>query len=171
MLPGVVEQLTANGRLRRTNEDRIRWEAADTDIQYNTDIRNIDEEKIKLIDRNRDRTIGSLERDAALRDAHPDAIYTYDKQSYRVVELDLTQNKAYLESVDTGKYTRSPREKEVTIEDKLKTQTLAFDGVEVNATLATLTVRNQIAGYLRYANRNDDSPSEHEFEHHFRRQR
>jgi len=163
-LPDIVEQLTAEGRLRRTNEDRIRWEAAESNIQYNTDIRNIDEEKVQLVDRNRGETIGSLERDAALRDAHPDAIYTYDKQSYRVVELDLERNKAYLESVDTSEYTRSLREKEVTVEDTLATQTLEFDDTEINTTLATLTVRNQITGYLRYANPNDDSPSEHEFD-------
>jgi DEAD/DEAH box helicase domain-containing protein len=163
-LPDVVEQLTAEGRLKRTNEDRIRWEAVDDNIQYNTDIRNIDEEEIELVDRNRDRVIGSLERDAALRDAHPEAIYTYDKQSYRVVELDLHQNKAYLESVDTSEYTRSLREKEVTVEDTLKKQTLEFDGIEMGATLAKLTVRNQITGYLRYASPNDDAPSEHEFD-------
>jgi DEAD/DEAH box helicase domain-containing protein len=163
-LPDVVDQLTDKGRLRRTNEDKIRWETSESDIQYNTDIRNIDEEEVQLIDRNRDETIGSLERDAALRDAHPNAIYTYDKQSYRVVELDLEQNRAQLESVDTSEYTRSLRDKEVTVEDTLATATLEFGDTEISPTLATLTVRNQITGYLRYANLNDDSPSEHEFD-------
>ena len=163
-LPDTVDQLTSSRRLKRTNEDKIRWEATNNDIQYNTDIRDIHEEEIKLVDRNRGETIGSLQRDAALRDAHSDAIYTYDKQSYRVVELDLDEHTAYLETVDTSEYTRPLREKEVTINETLETQTIAFDGVELGATLATLTVRNQITGYLRYASPNDDAPSEHEFE-------
>lgn len=163
-LPDVVEQLTTTDRLRRTSEDRIRWEAVDTNIQYHTSIRNIDGEEIQLIDQNRNETIGSLERDAALRDAHPEAIYTYDKQSYRVVALDLEQHRASLESVDTTEYTRSLREKEITIDETLRSQSLAFDGTEITATLARFTVRNQITGYLRYASPRDDSPSEHEFD-------
>lgn len=163
-LPEMVDQLTAEGRLKRTNEEQVRWEAANNDIQIQTDIRNIDEEEIKLVDRNRGEILGSLERDAALRDAHPNAIYMYDKQSYKVVELDLEERTAYLESIETSEYTRALREKEVTVNDTLDTRTLEFDGEDMKATLGSLTVRNQITGYLRYSSPRDESPSEHEFE-------
>jgi len=163
-LPDTVEQLTDAGRLTRTNESQIRWEATGDDVQYNTDIRNINQEEVTLYDRNRDKTIGTLERDAALRDAHPEAIYTYDKESYRVVELDLDENIAYLESIHTEEYTQSIREKDIEINETLSTRQFELHSTPVTATLASLTVTNRITGYLKYQSQSDENPREYEFD-------
>lgn len=163
-LPERVTDLEATDRLRRVDDDRIRWAAVNEDIPWETNIRNIDDREIQLIDRNRDEHLGSLEYSAALRDAHPDAIYTHQKQSYKVVELDLDHDRAYLESVDTSAYTRPLREKELTIEDTVETETVTCGEVSFQKTLAELTVTNNVTGYLHYSHPNDDSPTEQPFD-------
>jgi len=116
-LSGVVTDAEANDRLRRVESgDRIQWRATDSDVQWNTNIRAIDDREIDLIDRNRDEQLASLEFGAAVRDAHPDAIYRHQKQTYRVVDLDLESDQALLESTSTAEYTRTLREKSVAIE-------------------------------------------------------
>lgn len=163
-LPEIVDQLTDANRLKRTNESQVRWEATNRDVQYNTSIRNIDQEEVTLYDQNRDETIGKLERDAALRDAHPEAIYTYDKESYRVIELDLDENIAYLESIYSKEYTQSIREKDININDTLATQQFELHSTPITATLASLTVTNQITGYLKYQSQSDEDPTEYDFD-------
>ncbi|WP_265112040.1 DEAD/DEAH box helicase [Halosolutus halophilus] len=163
-LPSIVTDLEATERLRRVDGDRIRWNAVEDNVQWETNIRSIDEREITLIDRNRDEHLGTLEYSAALRDAHPDAIYTHQKQSYRVAELNLERDRAYFESVETSAYTRPLREKEITIEDTVNTETVDYGGVAFEKTLARMTVADSVTGYLHYTHPNDESPAEQTFD-------
>jgi DEAD/DEAH box helicase domain-containing protein len=163
-LPAIVDELEATDRLQRVDDDRVRWGAVESDVQWETNIRTIDEREITLVDRTRDRRLGTLEYSAALRDAHPDAIYMHQKESYRVVELDLDRDRALLEAVDTVAYTRALREKDVTVVETLADDTVDCGERSVAKSLATVTVANQVTGYLRYSAPNDDSPIEQEFD-------
>jgi len=164
-LSGVVTDAEANDRLRRVESgDRIQWRATDSDVQWNTNIRAIDDREIDLIDRNRDEQLASLEFGAAVRDAHPDAIYRHQKQTYRVVDLDLESDQALLESTSTAEYTRTLREKSVAIEDTYHQSSVETHEMGAQATLGKLTVEDTVTGYLLYSNPSDDTPRECEFE-------
>ncbi|MFA9503798.1 DEAD/DEAH box helicase [Natrinema sp. H-ect1] len=164
-LPEVVTEAEADDRLRRVESgNRIQWRATDSDVQWNTNIRAIDDREIELIDRNRDEHLASLEFGAAVRDAHPDAIYRHQKQTYRVVELDLETDRALLESTSTVEYTRALREKSVTIEDTYQSPSVETHEMTAQATLGELTVEETVTGYLLYSDPSDDTPRECEFE-------
>ncbi len=164
-LPGIVTEAEANDRLRRVESgDRIQWRATDSDVQWNTNIRAIDDREIDLIDRNRDERLASLEFGAAVRDAHPDAVYRHQKQTYRVVELDLESDRALLESTSTVEYTRALREKSISIEDTYERASAEAYEMSANATLGKLTVEDTVTGYLRYSDPSDDTPQECEFD-------
>ncbi|MDL0128446.1 DEAD/DEAH box helicase [Halobacterium salinarum] len=164
-LPDIVTEAEVNDRLRRVESgDRIQWRATDSDVQWNTNIRAIDDREIDLIDRNRDEKLASLEFGAAVRDAHPDAIYRHQKQTYQVVELDLESDRALLESTPTAAYTRALREKSITIEDTYESSSAETHEMTVQATLGEFTVEDTVTGYLRYSDPSDDTPQECEFE-------
>ncbi|MCU4971128.1 DEAD/DEAH box helicase [Halobacteria archaeon AArc-m2/3/4] len=164
-LPELVTEAESIGRLARVDSgDRIQWRATDSDVQWNTNIRAIDDREIALIDRNRDEQLASLEFGAAVRDAHPDAIYRHQKQTYRVVELDLESDRALLETTSTPEYTRALREKSITIEDTYQTSSTDDYEMAAQATLGKLTVEDTVTGYLRYSDPSDESPQECEFD-------
>lgn len=171
--PGRVSSLQNQGRLERTDEVDIRWDAA-TDRPYDeTDIRAIDNVGITVVDRLEDEKLGSLSLNDALRDVHPEAIYMYRGQSYQVLELNIANRRALVEKVDTTAYTRALRQKEVTIQDTLETGTVDFsaagggddsDGsgtsLTVKKTLADLSVASRYDSYLYHTGQGDDDPEE-----------
>ena len=141
-LPAVVRQLETEGRLARVGGSRVRWEAAEDNPQWNTAIRGTDGREIVVVDRLTDESLERLDFRAAARDAHPDALYTHRKQTYRVAELDLDRDTAVVEPVET----------------------VDCGGVSVPKVLAQLTVSEQVTGYLYHENLQDDSPTEVAFE-------
>jgi DEAD/DEAH box helicase domain-containing protein len=161
--PEFVQELTAAGRLTRAETNAIHWEPTNDDVHWETDIRDIGSRSVQLIDQHRGEVIGSLGFQSALRDVHPDAIYTQEKATYRVVELDLEADRAYLERVDTNAYTQALREKTVTILDVEEEGGVPFDGAVMQAGLATVEVSSETSGYLHYAYPGDDDPDEHDF--------
>jgi DEAD/DEAH box helicase domain-containing protein len=132
--------------------------------QWNTDIRDIDGREIDLIDWNRDERLVSLEYTAAVRDAHPNSIYVHQKQKYRVEELDLEEDVARVESTSTSEITKAIREKEITLQDTIATQTIELSGVELQATLSKMTVKEVVTGYLHFDYPDDDNPIEKTFD-------
>ena len=163
-LPDVITTAEDAGRLKRTAEQRVRWGAAESDIQWNTDIRDIDGREIDLIDRNRDKNLVSLEYSSAVRDAHPESIYVHQKQKYRVTELDLTDDIAWLESTSTNEITKAIRDKEITLQDTIATKSIALNGAEIQATLSKMTVKEVVTGYLHFDYPDDDNPLEKSFD-------
>ncbi|SEA39852.1 Helicase conserved C-terminal domain-containing protein [Haloplanus vescus] len=163
-LPDVITTAEEAGRLERTDEQQVRWSATDSNVQWNTDIRDIDTREIDLLDRHRDEHLVSLEYTAAVRDAHPESIYVHQKQKYRVKELDLNADTAWLESTSTNEITKAIREKEVALQDTITTETLALDGGELRATLSKMTVKEVVTGYLHFEYPDDDNPVEKSFE-------
>ena len=163
-LPEVITTAEDAGRLKRTDEKRVRWGATESNVQWNTDIRDIDNRQIDLIDRNRDEQLVSLEYSAAVRDAHPESIYVHQKQKYRVTELDLQDDIAWVESTSTNEITKAIRDKEIVLEDTIDTETIALDGVELQATLSKMTVKEVVTGYLHFDYPDDDNPIEKSFD-------
>jgi len=163
-LPEVVTALEGTDRLRRVNSDQIKWATDEDNPQWETAIRSIDDRQITLIDRSRDEEIATLEFAAALRDAHPDAIYHHQKDTYRVAELDLDTDRAYLSPVNTTEYTRAMREKDIQLHDTYTSETLDLGETSLQATLANMTVSSRITSYLLFNSPRDDNPIEREFD-------
>lgn len=180
-VPTRVAALVDHGRLRRTDEDRIRWTASEDNVQWNTEIRSIDDISISIVDRHTETQVGKLPLSDALRDVHPEAIYMYRGQSYQVVELDIPQQQAVVEKTNTSAYTRALREKQIKIQDTLQTDTICLtesnkttsddinqagpgDGqpVTIQKTLADLSVVSCYENYLYYSHPSDDNPEERE---------
>jgi DEAD/DEAH box helicase domain-containing protein len=156
----VVTELANSGRLQRVEDDtRIRWESTTDSPQWDVNIRGIGSRAIDLYDRARDRTFGELEYRSALRDAHPEALYTHAKQTYRVAQLDLRRDRAELEPVETEAYTQPLTEKDITIQETLTTGILDLAGFEVPKTLARMTVSEELSAYLYHTNPGDDEPT------------
>ncbi len=164
-LGSIVTEAEADGRLCRVESgDRIQWRATESDVQWETNIRAIDDREIDLIDRTRDEQLASLEFGAAMRDAHPDAIYRHQKQTYKIVELDLDNDQALLEPTSTAQYTRALREKSVTIDDTYDRTSADTHDMRAQATLGAFTVEETVTGYLLYSDPSDDTPRECEFD-------
>jgi DEAD/DEAH box helicase domain-containing protein len=163
-LPAVITTAEDVGRLKRTDGQQVQWTAADTNVQWDTDIRDIDSRQIDLVDRNTGDRLVSLEYTAAVRDAHPNSIYVHQKQKYRVEELDLQDDVAWVESTSTSEITKAIREKEITLQDTITTQSLALEGIDLEATLSKMTVKEVVTGYLHFDYPDDDNPIEKAFD-------
>jgi DEAD/DEAH box helicase domain-containing protein len=159
-LSDVVRAAEEQGRLRRAETTQVKWAPNEDNPQWDTGIRSIDDREIKLIDRGRDKQLATLDYAAALRDAHPDAIYNHRKQAYKVVDLDLETDRAELESLDSNEYTRPLRDKEVTINQTERSRTLSLGGAELDAHLSEMTVLDRVTGYMHYSHPSDDAPSQ-----------
>lgn len=160
----IVTEAVADGNLRRVDGDRVRWASGDDDPQWNTNIRSIDNRQVDLIDRLSDKRLVSLEFEAALRDAHPNAIYHHQKSTYKIAELNLDTDTAFLEQTSTSGYTQALREKDITIQDTLRTKTIQPGETPIQATLAEMTVSDTITGYLQFDYPSDTNPVENEFD-------
>lgn len=159
-LPEYVRKLEDAGRLQRANTNSIHWEPVDEDAHWETDIRDIGTRDIQLIDHLRDETLGTLEYQSAIRDVHPGAIYVHQKQSYRVAALDLQDDTASLESLDTSKYTQALREKAVDLLDVQAREEATLGGTAVAKSIGTVRVSDRVEKYLEYSHPSDDSPTE-----------
>jgi len=159
-LPGYVRKLEDAGRLQRANTNSIHWEPVNEDAHWETDIRDIGTRDIQLIDHLRDEKLGTLEYRSAIRDVHPGAIYVHQKQSYRVTALDLQDDTAWLESLDTSKYTRALREKAVDLLDVQAREEATLGGTAVPKSIGTVQVSDRVEKYLQYSHPSDDSPTE-----------
>lgn len=162
-LPEVITAATDNGRLTRTDEQQVRWQTPEADVQWETAIRDIDGRAIDLVDRLQGEHLASLEYGSAVRDAHPNSIYVHQKQKYRVEELDLQSDVAWVSATSTSEMTTAIRDKEITLDEPLTTQTLDLDGADVQATLSSMSVTESVTGYLHF-DYPDDAPTEHKFE-------
>jgi DEAD/DEAH box helicase domain-containing protein len=163
-LPHVVREAEEADRLQRVDRSDVRWGTPEDSPQYNTDIRSIDDREITLIDRHKGETITTMEYSAALRDVFPEAIYYHQKQTYKVADLDLGRDVAKLETIETDEYTRPLREKDVTIEDLETHTTLDVGSETIEVSLASMTVSNQVTGYLHYSHSGDDEPQNRELQ-------
>lgn len=159
-LPEYVRKLEDAGRLQRANTNSIHWEPVNEDAHWETDIRDIGTRDIQLIDHLRDETLGTLEYQSAIRDVHPGAIYVHQKQSYRVAALDLQDDTASLESLDTSKYTQALREKAVDLLDVQAREEATLGGTAVAKSIGTVRVSDRVEKYLEYSHPSDDSPTE-----------
>jgi DEAD/DEAH box helicase domain-containing protein len=133
-LPDIITAAENAGRFARTNEQQVRWKTPEDDAQWETDIRDIDTRAIDVVDRFHSERLVSLEYDSAVRDAHPNSIYVHQKQKYRVEDLDLDDDVAWVESTATNEMTKAIRKKEVTLRDSLREESVSLDGVHQQTT-------------------------------------
>lgn len=161
LFPSVIRQLKENGRIQSVDErERILWGTNEDDPQLNTDIRGIKGQQITLQDRLNDDTIGELQYQSAMRDAHPGALYTHQKRTYKVTDFDVQNGEARLESEQTQAYTEAITDKEILIKDSIKRGTVNWNGIDVKKTLANVAVTEQVESYLYHDNLKDDNPVE-----------
>lgn len=160
-----VQDLTTNGTLVRGTNRGIVWDYAGTDnIHRATDIRSISDRTFELRDTRAKRVISQLGVTEMLRDAHPGAIFTHQKQSYRVTDVDLTADTVSLSPIeDTTGFTTPIRPKELTIEAVTDSRDLSVNpSVPVTAGLASVSVSRHTDTYLEYQSPQDSDPVEHQ---------
>jgi DEAD/DEAH box helicase domain-containing protein len=166
--PDAVTQLTKSGRLiRRVENDGLKWRAPDSGIQFETNLRNTGEQ-IDL--ETTDGTyLGNLDLRSALRDAHPDAIYRSQLNTYRVKDVDYDDGTALLSwyhDQGTEEYTSLLYEKSVTVTDGpdgLETKVSEFDGFNIPVGIGEMTISKDIQGYNYYKNHKVD-PEKRQFD-------
>jgi DEAD/DEAH box helicase domain-containing protein len=155
--PDVVTTLEAEGDLeRRSTREGTRWTyTGDDNPQLSTSLRTIDDREIRLVDAASDETIARLPFGDALRDAHPGAIYYHQGRTFEVADLDIDRATATLRETRSTYHTRALREKDITVESPLADRELAAFG-DLSVTLADVTLRERIDGYVRYHGPDDD---------------
>jgi DEAD/DEAH box helicase domain-containing protein len=163
-LPEIITAAEDAGRLTRTDEQQVRWQTPEENVQWTTNIRDIDSREIDIVDRHQSERLASLEYSSAVRDAHPNSIYVHQKQKYRVEELDLQEDVAWVESTSTSEMTKAIREKDIALHESLTTQSLSLDSADVQATLSSMSVTERVTGYLHFDYPDDDAPTEHTFD-------
>ena len=155
--PEFVTHLESEGLLERRNTNKgVRWTyAGDGSPQHEMSIRAIDDREIQIRDRLGDEWIASLSYDDALRDVHPNAIYYHQGEKYEVVDLDLDQDIAFLESTELSYYTQAVTDKAISVNEVLEETTLATHS-SVTVAFVDVDFREQVTKYLRCTQGNDD---------------
>jgi DEAD/DEAH box helicase domain-containing protein len=146
--PGLVGELTDDGKLqRRDTADGVRW-TTDGSPQHSMSLRTIGDREVDLLDRRSGEVIASLPFSDALRDAHPGAVYHHQGQSYEVVELDLDRDRAELSPTWADWFTRVLHEKDIEVREDRAATTLSTRA-DVPLRFAEVTMRKRITGYER----------------------
>lgn len=91
------------------------------------------------------RLIGTMDRHTAFSEAYPGAIYLHQGKTYRVEELDVAQEVAYLNKLDADYYTMVGRQKNTEILATLAEKEL--HGHEF--AIGQLKVRTKVTGYVK----------------------
>lgn len=167
VFPSAVTRLEHEERLVRDIDGRVVWRAPNDDIQYEMDLRNTGQQIV--LKTTTGEKIGDLDFQAALRDAHPNAIYRADGTTYQVERVDYDRGVARLGEYyqqQTQEYTQLLYEKSVEIVDDISTlekETLEFDGINIPAAVGTMTISKDIRGYNYYES-HDSEPEMRPFE-------
>jgi DEAD/DEAH box helicase domain-containing protein len=100
----------------------------------------------RLIDRDDDRTIGTVDDARVFTVAHPGAVYLHQGRQYRVDELDTRDHVAVLsEYDDADEYTQPRTETDISIVAEERSAALGAATVHLGA----VEVRNQVIAYQR----------------------
>lgn len=93
----------------------------------------------------KNRLVGTMDGHTAFSEAHPGAIYLHQGETYRVEELDIPGETAYLRRVDVDYYTMVGREKSTEILETLSEKELYGHRFAVGR----LRVRTRVTGYIK----------------------
>ena len=93
----------------------------------------------------KNRLVGTMDGHTAFSEAHPGAIYLHQGETYRVEELDIPGETAYLRRVDVDYYTMVGREKSTEILETLAEKELYGHHFAVGR----LRVRTRVTGYIK----------------------
>jgi DEAD/DEAH box helicase domain-containing protein len=161
----VIEDLVAAGLLTPLDDgDGWRY-TGERDIHYTTELRSIDDREFTLVDQANGDTLGTLEFPEVLRDAHPEALYTAQKETYQVQTVEFDDQQVRLRPVtDTQAYTQALQEKRLDITTLQDDTALRFTGGTLPAGLADVTVTRETTGYLRYSSPQDSEPIEQDLD-------
>jgi DEAD/DEAH box helicase domain-containing protein len=103
-------------------------------------------QEYRLIDRDEERTIGTVDDARVFTVAHPGAVYLHQGRQYRVDELDIRDHVAFLsEYDDADEYTQPRTETDITIVD----ESAHAPSGRATAHLGAVEVRNQVVAYQR----------------------
>ncbi|MDK2784558.1 MAG: box helicase protein [Bacillota bacterium] len=93
----------------------------------------------------KNRLVGTMDGHTAFSEAYPGAIYLHQGETYRVEELDIPGETAYLRRVDVDYYTMVGREKSTEILETLAEKELYGHRFAVGR----LRVRTRVTGYIK----------------------
>lgn len=154
-----VIKLDDEGDLTRASENGMTsWQSAVDSPQHNMDLRGISDQEFTLIDQARGTEIGSLQLRDAVKDCHPDAVYSQQKQKYRVEEFNAEQNEVYLTEYDEQEFTQALSEESITVQQKI-TERDPDTLRNVSVGFAEVTYRSQVNEYLIKSHPEDQNPT------------
>jgi DEAD/DEAH box helicase domain-containing protein len=90
--------------------------------------------------------VGTVELSRAFRLVHPGAIYLHQGQAFRVAELDLDDQVAYVEASDGSQYTQPRVETDISLLSEDDTRAVGRSSLGLGA----VRVRSRVTGYKRY---------------------
>ena len=91
--------------------------------------------------------VGTVEHGRAFRLVHPGAVYLHQGRSFRVTELDLDDQVAYVEPSDGGEYTQPRVDTDISM---LAARTISRIVGRSAPGLGGVRVRSRVTGYKRF---------------------
>ena len=141
-LEEAVSRLTAAGHTRM-REGKIVWSRRDAPAPR-VPIRSSGGMPYVILDEEGE-SLGTLDQQRAFRDAHPEAIYLHQGDTYVVDELDLQLREARVSRRNVDYYTQPRQEQDLEILDVEATQMVG----RLRLHLGRLRVESQVTGYER----------------------
>jgi DEAD/DEAH box helicase domain-containing protein len=90
--------------------------------------------------------VGTVERSRAFRMVHPGAVYMHQGQTYRVSELDLDDQVAYVEPFDGSEFSQPSVDTDISLLDEDDTRVVGRSKLG----LGGVRVRSRVTGYKRF---------------------
>lgn len=141
-LEEAVSRLTAAGHTRM-RDGAIVWSRRDAPAPR-VPIRSSGGTPFVILD-DEGESLGTLDQQRAFRDAHPDAVYLHQGDTYVVDRLDLDQREARVSCRNVDYYTQPRQEQDLEILDVEATQMVG----RLRLHLGGLRVESQVTGYER----------------------
>jgi DEAD/DEAH box helicase domain-containing protein len=148
-LPGLLDQLTSAGHLRRRASGWF-WTRADRAVD-SIDLRSAGGRSVEVVDQATGRVIGQVDPAAADRTVHEGAIYLHQGEQWRVVSYEPEAHAALAVPDRPGYFTQPLGQSEVRVLTELRSRRLgaahlAFGTVELTSQVTAFLRRDEASG-------------------------
>ncbi|TKG93771.1 DEAD/DEAH box helicase [Puteibacter caeruleilacunae] len=137
----IIPLLQKQGELSEHNA-QYQW-SGQVSPAHEISLRNITSDTIKIVDKEKDLTITTVDLLQAKKEFYPGAIYLHDSVQYKSIELDLELKTAWVKEVDSNYYTEphKPGNIDILMEHDQKNQ------LRTNAFFGDVRVSVLVTGY------------------------
>jgi DEAD/DEAH box helicase domain-containing protein len=136
-----LKQLLADGQLLPSSDGTALY-PRDPDVQQKVSLRGSDQ-SLQIMDRDRQRPIGEIDRYRACRETHPGAVYLHRATSYVIQDIDFEQGVVLARRARVSHFTRVRSEKQTEILSLARRKLLG----DVEVCLGRIRVSERFTGY------------------------